>query len=136
MRSIYGLFFLFIAAVSVHVTADGEQRLAESAALSWLAKVDGGDFQESWEDAATRFKGQVSAKQWEAAVATARKPLGDLKSREHLKATFATSLPGVPDGEYMVLEFRSTFERKAKAIETLTLMLDGGTWRVSGYYIR
>ena len=47
------------------------------------------------------------------------------------------SLPGAPDGEYVVIQYATTFENKKSAIETITPMLDGdGKWRVSGYYIK
>jgi len=35
-----------------------------------------------------------------------------------------------------VLKFDSHFVNKADAVETLTLMCDGGGWRVAGYFIR
>ena len=44
---------------------------------------------------------------------------------------------GALDGAYVVLEFASSFERKAAAIETVTPMKDeDGTWRVCAYYIK
>jgi hypothetical protein len=50
--------------------------------------------------------------------------------------TYATSLPGAPDGKYVVIQFSSSFKNKADATETVTPMLDkDGQWRVSGYYI-
>ena len=46
-------------------------------------------------------------------------------------------MPGAPDGEYVVIQFETSFENKKHAIETVTPMMDkDGTWRVSGYYIR
>jgi hypothetical protein len=45
-------------------------------------------------------------------------------------------LPGAPDGEYVVIQFESSFEKKKSAVETVTPMLEkDGKWRVSGYYI-
>jgi hypothetical protein len=50
---------------------------------------------------------------------------------------YKTSLPGAPDGEYVVIQFGTSFENKKTAIETVTPMLDkDGKWRVSGYYIK
>jgi hypothetical protein len=67
----------------------------------------------------------------------ARKPLGELVSRKLKSANFMTSLPGAPDGEYVVLQFETAFENKKSAVETITPMLEkDGKWRVSGYYIR
>ena len=69
-------------------------------------------------------------------MAAARSPLGNFVTRHLISATYATSLPGAPDGEYVVLQFQADFENKAQAVETITPMLDEGQWRVSGYYIR
>jgi hypothetical protein len=54
-----------------------------------------------------------------------------------VSAKFARSLPGAPDGEYVVIQFTTSFDGKAVATETVTPMKDpDGHWRVSGYYIR
>jgi hypothetical protein len=50
---------------------------------------------------------------------------------------YATSLPGAPDGEYVVVQYETSFHNKKSSIETITPMLDrDGKWRVSGYYIK
>ena len=68
---------------------------------------------------------------------SARAPLGALKSRVFKTATFTRSLPGAPDGEYVVIQFDTRFENKAAAVETVTPMRQkDGSWKVSGYYIR
>jgi hypothetical protein len=46
-------------------------------------------------------------------------------------------LPGAPDGEYVVIQFETSFENKKSAIETVTPMIEiNGGWRVSGYFIK
>jgi hypothetical protein len=63
--------------------------------------------------------------------------LGPFVSRELTGSHYATSLPGAPDGEYVVLTFQAKFENKASAIETVTPMKDtDGSWRVSGYFVK
>ena len=70
-------------------------------------------------------------------VSRTRGMLGALQSRQLLSATEAHSLPGAPDGQYYVLRYHSSFEKKAEATETVTPMKDeDGHWRVSGYYIK
>jgi hypothetical protein len=55
-----------------------------------------------------------------------------LKSKQYTR-----TLPGAPDGEYVVIQYETTFENKQSATETVTPMLDkDGVWRVSGYYIK
>jgi hypothetical protein len=63
--------------------------------------------------------------------------LGKLLSRKLKSATYKTTMPGAPDGEYVVIQYDSSFEHKQAAVETVTPMLDkDGKWRVSGYYIK
>ena len=50
---------------------------------------------------------------------------------------YQTSLPGAPDGQYVVIQFKTSFENKRSAVETVTPMFGKDQrWRVSGYYIR
>ena len=111
--------------------------LAGMAAAKWLALVDEGKYLESWDEAAQLFKKAVTAEQWKTSVSGVRNPLGKLISRSVKSKTYFTSLPGAPDGEYVVIQFDTSFEHKKSAVETVTPMLDrDGKWRVSGYYIK
>ena len=66
-----------------------------------------------------------------------RKPLCKLVSRKVKSKDYKTSLPGAPEGEYVVIQFKTSFENKKRSIETVTPMIDDdGKWRVSGYYIK
>jgi hypothetical protein len=117
-------------------SAEGPEKAAESAALAWLALVDAGNYAQSWNTASTMFRQNVTQSQWQAAAANARGPVGALKSRTLSSATYARTLPGAPDGEYVVIQFTASFEHKAAAVETVTPMKDqDGAWHVSGYFI-
>jgi len=110
---------------------------AIQAAETWLALVDDGRYAQSWKQAASLFREKVTAAQWEEAVKSAREPLGNLKSRKRVSAQFTRTLPGAPDGEYVVIRYETAFERKKSALETVTPMKDkDGVWRVSGYFIQ
>lgn len=135
------LRFLFLALVlagsSVHAADTEAVSQARKSASSWLALVDAAQYGQSWDEAATLFKSAVTKQEWMKAVQAARAPLGALKSRTFKTATFTRSLPGAPDGEYVVIQFDTRFENKAAAVETVTPMRQkDGTWKVSGYYIR
>ena len=110
---------------------------AERAARAWLALADAGGAAESWGAASALFRRAVSAEDWGRALDAARGPLGPVVRRTLKDARPATELPGPPDGEYVVFQFETEFERKRSAVETVTPMRDpDGQWRVSGYYIR
>jgi hypothetical protein len=110
---------------------------AKTAAGEWLALIDSGDYASSWKEAAELFKKAVPAADWERMMAASREPLGDLVSRKAASADYATSLPGAPDGEYVVIQYHSSFTRKKQAVETVTPMMEANRgWRVSGYFIK
>jgi len=115
----------------------GKEKAAISAAKKWLATVDAGEYAASWKEAAEFLRNTVKPEQLELSMQANRKPLGKLISRKVQKKTYKTSLPSAPDGEYVVIQFKTSFENKKNAIETITPMLDkDGKWRVSGYYIK
>jgi len=108
---------------------------AETAALSWLALADAGDFGSTWDQAASLFQGSIPKATWVGALGNARQPLGRMIARKVKTAVFKRSLPGAPDGEYVVIKYDTQFEHHT-AIETVTPMLDkDGSWKVSGYFI-
>lgn len=110
---------------------------ARAAAEAWLAALDAADYGATWDAAAALFRNAVPRAGWEQAARATRGPLGALQQRQLAGAQFTRTLPGAPDGEYVVIQYRTRFEHKAAAVETVTPMRDAdGAWRVSGYFIR
>jgi hypothetical protein len=131
------LFTLLLGACRVAQAQQKPEQLAQQSAESWLALVDSGKYGESWEQASQYFKAAVTKEQWQNALRASREPLGKVLSRNLKSATFRKTLPGAPDGEYVVIQYDSSFEHKQSAVETVTPMLDkDGRWRISGYYIK
>jgi hypothetical protein len=110
---------------------------AKAAATAWLNLVDAADSRSSWEQASVHFRSAVSSAQWSQALSGVRGPLGALRQREQKTTQFTKTLPGAPDGQYVVLQYQSSFQSKANATETVTVVLDpDGSWRVVGYFIK
>ena len=106
-------------------------------ARDWLVLTDRGDAGASWDAAARQFRNALPRERWVDSLRKAREPLGALAQRAILSTTFATSFPGAPDGNYAIVLFRTSFEKKADAAETVTLEREAdGVWRVVGYLIR
>ena len=139
VRSIIRLLALFLL-LSVGVVSAGDfekEKAAVTASEEWLTMVDDGKYVESWKEAAEYFKNAVKQEQWVQSLQSVRNPLGKLIFRKVKSKTYMTSLPGAPDGEYVVIQFESSFENKKTAIETVTPMMDkDAKWKVSGYYIK
>ena len=110
---------------------------AREAAQNWLDFADNCEYIATWFEAASYFQNTITAQQWETILQGVRQPLGKAIAREVNSEQYANSLPGVPDGEYVVIEYQTSFEYKKSALETVTLMLESqDLWRVAGYFIR
>lgn len=131
-----------LIAISVLVTPwmfaqDKALKAGQAAAESWVALVDNADYAGSYEQAASLFKASVTKADWQQKIKAARDPLGKMLSRKVKFAEYTTSLPGAPDGQYVVIQYDTSFENRKSAVETVTPMLDkDGQWRVSGYFVK
>ena len=124
-------------AISLAAQERPEQQAAQQASDSWLTLVDAGRYGESWDEASLLFRNAVTKPGWVQKVSAVRDPLGKVTSRRLKNASYTKTLPGAPDGEYVVIQYDTSFEHKQSAVETVTPMLDkDGKWRVSGYFIR
>jgi hypothetical protein len=134
----FALFFALLLGMCALAQAQQKpEQLAQQSSQAWLALGDTGKYADSWQEAAQLFKSAVTKEQWQTALGTARTPLGKMLSRKLKSAQYTKTLPGAPDGEYVVIQFDSTFEHKQSAVETITPMLDrDGKWRISGYFIK
>ena len=115
----------------------GGEIAARAAVEVWLALVDDGQFEKSWESAAGVVQKAVPKEQWVKVISDHRPKLGKVLSRVPKSSQFSTSLPGAPEGQYVVLKYATAFEHKQAAVETITCMLDAsGQWKVSGYFVQ
>jgi hypothetical protein len=128
---------VFIFLMLSHSFAGEAEKVAINAAEEWLTLVDEGNYKKSWEEASKLFKNSITKEMWEQSIKAVRPPLGGLVTRTVKSANYTTSLSGAPDGEYVIIQFSTSFTNKKSAIETVTPMKDpDGQWRVSGYYIK
>jgi hypothetical protein len=129
------ILITLLAGVSWAANAEKE-KAAVTAAQKWLALIDTGKYSESWQESAECFKNAVSQDQWNQMLQSVRAPLGKMISRKVKIKEYKTSLSGAPDGQYVVIQFETSYQNKKSAIETVTPMLDkNGKWKVAGYYI-
>lgn len=137
---------LIILAVSILVLSGcGKKREsnpeAERAAIecsqAWLALLDAGKYAESWDEAAEFLRTAVGKEDLSKSLLAARNPFGKMVSREIKSQQYTTSVPGAPSGQYVIIQYNTSFENEKSAVETITPMLDKDSkWRVSGYYIK
>ena len=123
---------------SAEVALESEEATKISVmAEEWLAKTDAGEYNTSWKAAAVFFQNSITAEAWSDAMKKFREPLGGMKTRKIRDVQKADALPGAPDGEYLVMQFETTFAAKENAVETVTFMKEtDDSWKAAAYFIR
>jgi hypothetical protein len=113
--------------------AEAEQKAA-AAAEPWLALVDRQEYSQAWEKVASLLKDKVERRDFVKKLGDMRKPLGKMTSRQLESKQYATSLPGVPNGQYVVLQYKTSFANKKSAVEAVVSVADKDKkWRVLEY---
>jgi len=110
---------------------------AQAAARDWLAIEDTDDAVASYSAAAKRFHDSMPVDQWAQAMSRAHEQFGPVQTRTLIGTQAPTPGPDVPPGEFVVVVFRTEYEKRQTGTETLTLERESdGKWRVVGYLIR
>lgn len=131
MRKLILVLSLFFSSFVLANESDGS-----IAANDWLKIVDAGEYAESWQNSDALFKSQLSQAQWNNELKGVRTPLGGVISRTKIDINEYSSLPGVPDGKYFVIRFKTEFKNKKSTTETLTFSKKSGHWLPIGYFIK
>lgn len=127
-----------------------ENQVVQSA-RQWLALLDAQDWTASWKATGQAFRDLNSLETWTKVVGETQPTFGPVQSRameqvEHrggdgpMSATGGRTLvsqdfvPAPPMG-YEMVKFQTRFANKPDAVETLTLVKEGGAWKVVGYWV-
>jgi len=115
------------------LTLSAEDEGAREAARQWLQVVDSGNYN----DATLMIAQEVrDTRDWRKYLADHRSPLGRARKRALKEEKRVTSIPEIPGARnYEQLRFKTSFERKAIAMEQVTLLKTGCCWEVVGYKI-
>jgi len=138
MRSLRIVAALLLAiCASLALAQDARTSEAQAAARDWIALVDKKAYQDSWRTAGTKFQANITAERWAQAVQRVREPLGPVVQRSGARTKFTHQFRGAPNGDYALVLFHTSFERKPEGQETVTLEHErDGKWRVIGYSIQ
>ncbi len=112
------------------------EALAIASTEQWLKVIDDDNYDKGWIYASEYLKNAVPKDSFKQTLQGVRSPLGRMKKRVFDAAQYTTRLPGSPDGEYVVMKYKTEFANKANAIETLISKKEDGQWKVAGYYIK
>jgi hypothetical protein len=122
-----------------YVTKDPKELkdLQDSAKISqsFVEQLDAADFGKSWSAASSYFQAAISQEEWETGMNTARKPLGKMIKREIADQRTAKDPENLPKGDYMVIFYKTSFDKKERAYELVTLVKEDNEWKVLTYQV-
>ena len=116
--------FILMLAFLQPLWADSIKELnAQKASDTWLSMVDEGKYSESWQNTSSYFKNVVDENQWKKSLNSVRKPLGEVLSRKAISHNYTKTLPGAPDGEYVVIQYETSFRNKASSHRKIPIII-------------
>ena len=113
-----------------------EESAAQRQALGFLGYLDEGRFADSYAYTGMLLRAKLDHEAFAAQTQKLRAGAGALQARELIDAIYDTSVEGAPQGQYVILHYHSNFANRQDTVETITLALAKGYWRVDGYYIK
>jgi hypothetical protein len=130
------MVFSLVACSGDEESNKAAEQTALKASLDWVAIMDAGQYAEGWMSASAYLKGAVPRSKWLRGMKEVRIPKGPVESREVKSVKYTTRLPNAPDGEYVIVEFETSFENSKLNKEIVAQMKErDGNWRVAGYHI-
>ena len=107
---------------------------ANSTAISWLTLLDQGQYGPTWSQGGSLMHDIISQNQWVAAMQAIRKPLGNASARKASGSQATETLPGGTKGNFMIINYQTSFSNKPYVTEKVTLMAwTYGRWQVIAY---
>lgn len=122
--------------VSNHSSKVSERKAIERS-VEWAELVDAAKYGASWDAAAASFREKVTRNDWLGGAERQRAKIGTHRSRKVRSAGSTRMIVGAQPGHYFVIKFDSVFEKRPRAVESITAMLEeDGQWRVAGYEVK
>jgi hypothetical protein len=123
-------------APAVSAAQNDRIRAAETAALSWLAQIDVGAYDDGWEQATGLIHHRDKAT-WTGWMRERRGGLGDLLQRTTVYTGPIRFSRNEPDGKYLEIEYDTTFSGLSHLFEYVRMVrCEDGVWRVYWYFVR
>ncbi len=133
------LFAVLAVVVAQGQTADphlAEEQAAQRQALGFLGYLDQGRYEDSYAYTGMLIRTSLDRESFAKQIENARTGAGAVVSRSLMDASYSTSVPSAPDGEYVTLHYGTSFANRQEAVETVVLAFAKSYWRVSGYFIK
>ena len=129
------ILFLFIPfTLTAHSQSNSE---AQSVAQQFLSTLDNSDYESSWHGSSEILKRLKPLDVYIREQDNNQYLFGKALDRYDLTIKERQAMPELPDGDYVLLVYRTKFERKAEAWELVTVLKEfDEQWRVVDYEVR
>jgi hypothetical protein len=126
---------VFLCADTAKPSSDSALQLAADSSKSWLSLLDKHQYGQSWDQASKVTQTTVGKDDWISILEKTRKPLGSVTTREVVDQRTAKNPKGMPEGDYVVMIYKTVFAHQPAQIELVTLYLENGKWHVVTYQV-
>ena len=112
-----------------------QQREAADAALGYLAMIDRGEFEQTWDRSGPALQGISSRFAWVGMLRLTHKARAPVGGRQVEGLGFSTQVDTrAPRGEYVTVRFRSG-TAQASTTEQVVMQKHQDRWKIVGYFI-
>jgi hypothetical protein len=143
-----GIFALLLAACTVSFSPDDSSNLpqttsgtpqqqleAERSAREFLAMIDRGEFDTTWDRAGPALRDQTSKLTWINMLKLTSKTLAGGSTRDLEGFGFSTQIDAnVPVGEYVLVQLKDVSDR-VTTTEKVVMQRDQSEWKIIGYFV-
>lgn len=119
---ILSLTIILLAGLAISVSAESlSQAEAENQARGFLQLLDQGLQDQAWFAMTPAFQALNDRTRWESRQQVIRTSYGSLTFRQLRRVSYRQTFSLSPDGEYIMVQFQSSYQRKAETVETVVL---------------
>ena len=131
-------FFCLIFAVApkAHATAEDQIDVALATALKWLAQIDAGQYDDSYNAGSDAMHAKVPENTWSEVMRALRDPWGPVVDRKQVSHIYKPDGFEGAEGEFLVITYDTSFKKLTPATEIVVLQWQDGKWRAAGYNAR
>jgi hypothetical protein len=135
LRAFTFLFTLGVLSWARGASAANEVDQAQAVSRAWLASIDQGKYEESYNFTCDATRDKFSQDRWVTVLEAMRgKIYGPVISRTQLSHVYKPNGITGLNGECVVLTYDSMFQNVKEATETVVLTWQDGKWRGASYF--
>jgi len=127
------LCFLFTTMPKVLASAEDEIDSALATSKAWVAQIDAGQYDESYEAGCDAMHDKVPQDRWAQVLKALRVPWGPVVNRTQVSHIYKPNGYEGSEGEFMVITYDTSFTKLGEATEVVVLRWEDGKWRGAGY---